>query len=120
MPRKRPPRREVPLPVLTRREKAVIARRASGEIKPEDYRRCTAKRHGTNIPCRRWAIIGGYVCVKHGGLTPQVREAAKQRLLQMLDPTLARLAELRDQDEHPPTALGACVQILNRTLGPAG
>lgn len=39
---------------------------------------CTA--HRTNgEPCSAWAVTGAYVCVKHGGLAPQVRAAAARR-----------------------------------------
>jgi hypothetical protein len=30
--------------------------------------------------CTRWAIVGGYVCPKHGGSAPQVRAGARARL----------------------------------------
>lgn len=40
--------------------------------------RCTASR--TNgLPCRHWAITGGWVCRNHGGAARQVREAAARR-----------------------------------------
>ena len=37
-----------------------------------------------------------------------------------IDPTISRLIEIRDQDDHLPSALGASVQILNRVLGKPG
>src|SRR4051812_10507191 len=50
--------------------------------------RCTATTKATGAPCTRWAILGGFVCVVHGGGTPVVKDAAQQRLLQLVDPAL--------------------------------
>lgn len=44
-------------------------------------RRCTARR-SDGEPCRGWAIVGGTVCRAHGGAAPQVRAAARRRLLE--------------------------------------
>lgn len=43
-------------------------------------RRCSARSSRTGQPCRSWAILGGTVCVNHGGRAPQVVAAAKRRL----------------------------------------
>ena len=85
--------------------------------------RCTASRTGNHRekgPCERFAMAGGSVCYVHGGNAPQVKRAAKKRLLAEVDPTIARLMEIRDQNMHMPSALGATQAILNRTLGKVG
>jgi hypothetical protein len=46
--------------------------------------RCTARRTNGE-PCKHWAIRGGTVCYTHGGAAPQVKAAAKQRLLDLID-----------------------------------
>ncbi len=43
-------------------------------------RKCRAHRKDGQ-PCGNYAIIGGYVCRKHGGAASQVREKARERLL---------------------------------------
>ena len=54
---------------------------------------CTAHVHTTGQQCRRWSIEGGTVCIMHGGSAPQVKTAARRRLLELIDPALARLSE---------------------------
>jgi hypothetical protein len=43
-------------------------------------RKCHAHRKNGE-PCKAYAIIGGRVCRAHGGAAPQVRAAARERLL---------------------------------------
>jgi hypothetical protein len=90
---------------------------------------CTAKAKSTGKPCTRRAIAGGAVCQVHGGAAPQVREAARIRLLEMVDPALgvlARAVRKRKDPKWEPNAveLAACREILNRVDlradGPAG
>lgn len=92
---------------------------ARGEQWQEDRtRKCnawTTGNYGPRRPCDNVAMRGMTVCYTHGN--KQVRAKAKQRLMEELDPTLSRLIELRDQDAHMPTALGAGKEILNRVLG---
>lgn len=92
---------------------------ASGEVLPEG-RKCSAMTtgvHGPKRQCDRWAVNGLTVCWMHGGSTKAAQDAAKKRLANELDPTVSRLLELRDQDMHMPTALGAATQIMNRVMG---
>jgi len=42
--------------------------------------RCSGRRRDGQR-CRAWAIPGGFVCPLHGGSAPQVRIAARRRLL---------------------------------------
>lgn len=44
--------------------------------------RCRAHSSRTGLPCRAWAIRGGYHCWSHSGATIQVRAAAQRRLLE--------------------------------------
>lgn len=71
-------------------------------------------------PCKKQAIRGGSVCVKHGGGSPKVKAKAQARINKMMMPFLDRLEEIAMQDEHLPAALGAVVHGLNRGLGVAG
>lgn len=53
--------------------------------------RCTARRTNGE-PCKRWAIVGGTVCATHGGRAPQVKEAARKRMLELV-PLAIEVAE---------------------------
>lgn len=56
----------------------------------------------------------------HGGAIKKVKEAAKARFNEELYPTIRRLTEIRDQDEHLPSALGASLAIVNHAIGKPG
>jgi hypothetical protein len=43
-------------------------------------RRCTATAKSTGSRCKRYAIAGGTVCVRHGGMAPHVKRKAQERL----------------------------------------
>ena len=59
----------------------------------DDSRRCTAhKKDGQR--CKKAAILGGNVCGTHGGSAPQVRNKARQRIMEAADPAAARMVEL--------------------------
>lgn len=45
---------------------------------PKQALRCSGKNRRGG-PCKAWAIVGGTVCVAHGGRAPQVRAAAARR-----------------------------------------
>lgn len=56
-------------------------------------RQCT----GTNRAgerCQRQPIPGGTVCINHGGAIPNVQQAAKLRLLAMVEPILTTFEEI--------------------------
>ena len=79
---------------------------------------CTAKR-SNGQKCRANAIKGGNVCATHGGSAPQVRDAARRRLLELVDPALgvlARAVRKRKAKDWEPSAteLRAVTEILNR------
>lgn len=48
--------------------------------------RCKARSSRTGKPCNNYPIHGGVVCTKHGGSAPQVKRAARNRLLDIIDP----------------------------------
>jgi hypothetical protein len=56
----------------------------------------------------------------HGGAITKVKEAAEARFKEELYPTIRRLTEIRDQDNHMPSALGASLAIVNRAIGKQG
>jgi hypothetical protein len=71
--------------------------------------------HRTNgDPCQQHAIRGGRVCVVHGGRAPQVRLSAEQRIRDLVDPSLNRIAKAIDDDDNPQLALAAARDILDR------
>lgn len=65
---------------------------------------CSAHSSVTGNPCRAYAIVGGTVCVTHGGRAPQVREAARRRILQMVPDALDGMAVLAGIFEGHPGA----------------
>lgn len=92
---------------------------------------CTAKR-SNGMACKAQAISGARVCRVHGGSAPQVIEAARRRLLLLIDPALGVLAQsvrvrTKAQSKYwEPTAqeISAAREVLNRAgivaAAPAG
>lgn len=78
------------------------------------YNACTATSQGTGQRCRRSAIPGGTVCRYHGGAAPQVKEAARLRLLAAADPAARKLIQLMRQKDNDQVALRAAMDILDR------
>jgi hypothetical protein len=79
--------------------------------------RCSAKSSRTGLPCRRYPIAGGNVCMMHGGAAPQVRKAAEKRLEELRQPAVSYLAHLLEQKEFPSAGLGAAKDVLDRLDG---
>lgn len=79
-------------------------------------RQCTATVHSTGERCRASARPGMTVCKVHGGSAPQVVRAARERLLDMVDPALGQQYRLLTKpdttDANRQRAINA---ILNRT-----
>src|SRR5689334_578842 len=67
-------------------------------------RQCTATNRAGER-CRRQPIPGGSVCAVHGGRAPQTIAAAKQRLLEGVEPAIARLLRFI---ETPPGLCEVC------------
>jgi len=69
--------------------------------------------------CGQPAISGATVCRIHGGSAPQVRDAARRRILALVDPALGVLAQAtrpRKTENWEPTAqeIKAATDILDR------
>jgi hypothetical protein len=83
------------------------------------HRRCSGHtRHGPNAgkPCGANPPRGSRLCIKHGGNRPEIRKAAKQRLLELVDPALAALHKvLTNPEAEDSTKVRAAVAILDRT-----
>jgi hypothetical protein len=77
--------------------------------------RCTATAKGTGQRCRRAPIVGGTVCVKHGGGAPQVQKAARQRILDAAQDAVSTLIRATVDDNVPwPVRLAAARDLLDR------
>jgi len=74
---------------------------------------CTAHTTGGD-PCRNPAIRGANVCRHHGGSAPQVREAARRRLLEATEPVLAEMIRLALDEKDPRVRFQACKDVLDR------
>jgi hypothetical protein len=71
----------------------VIGQREWNKLAIGTGRQCTAtSRAGER--CKRAPIVGGFTCSFHGGNAPQVRQAARDRLLALVDPVLAAFEEV--------------------------
>lgn len=77
-------------------------------------RRCRAHRQGGE-PCGQWAIRGGTVCITHGGLAPQVKAKAEERLQALVHPAITGLAELINNADSDSVRLSAIRDLLDRT-----
>jgi hypothetical protein len=75
--------------------------------------RCTAHNRFRQ-PCGQRPIIGGKVCVAHGGRAPHVRQAARERLLEFVDRALTELLRIATEGETDAVRLAACKDILDR------
>jgi hypothetical protein len=93
--------------------------RANGQKGPHEYvpreRICRATSKQTGLPCKRIAIPGGHVCVFHGGKSPQVKHAAKERLNALVDPAITELTRLMSESDLDPVRLAVAKDILDRT-----
>lgn len=76
-------------------------------------RQCKAHRKNGE-QCRRQAIIGGAVCIMHGGKAPQVIRSARERIDAMVDPALTQLARIVEDGESDAVKLAAIKDVLDR------
>lgn len=82
----------------------------------DDSRRCTAKANRTGERCRAPAIKGGVVCRVHGGAAKHVQQAAKERLLGMVEPAMVELRKIiAKRDTTDADKLRAIQMVLDRT-----
>jgi hypothetical protein len=70
-------------------------------------------------PCKRWAIVGGFVCATHGGTAPQVRRKANERILALAPRAAQIIAALAEGSQSDVVRLRAAQDILDRGLGKA-
>ena len=75
-------------------------------------RRCRAHNRA-GAQCGLPPAPGAPVCQWHGGAAPQVKKAAEQRIRELVDPALNRLAKLLEDDSSG-VALGAVKDVLDR------
>ena len=78
------------------------------------------KRTRAGKPCQKSPIKGGTVCRLHGGAAPQVKRAAKLRLLELVDPAIATLARIMATSDNEALRLKAADSILDRGGLPKG
>lgn len=76
---------------------------------------CTGRRRNGK-PCRAPAVTGQTTCRLHGGASPQAKRAARDRLADEADPSIARLVHERD---HAPAAADR-IRAANSLLDRAG
>ncbi len=76
---------------------------------------CRATSKQSQKRCRRKAIRGGTVCRMHGGGAPQVEKKARERLNDLVDPAINKLAEALEHGKLSPQAITAARDILDRT-----
>lgn len=73
---------------------------------------CHARRKNGQ-PCKARPRNGATVCNVHGGLAPQVKDAAARRILEAAYPAAVKMRELVD-NRNPMVALAAAKDILDR------
>jgi hypothetical protein len=78
------------------------------------------RRTRAGTPCQKSPIKGGTVCRLHGGAAPQVKKAAKLRLLELVDPAIATLARIMATSDNEALRLKAADSILDRGGLPKG
>jgi hypothetical protein len=71
-------------------------------------------------PCQKSPVKGATVCRLHGGAAPQVKRAAKLRLLELVDPAIATLARIMATSPNEALRLKAADSILDRGGLPKG
>lgn len=71
-------------------------------------------------PCKKPPIKGATVCRLHGGAAPQVKRAAKLRLLELVDPAIATVARIMATSDSDAVRLKAAETILDRGGLPKG
>lgn len=78
------------------------------------------KKTRSGKPCQKPPIKGGTVCRLHGGAAPQVKRAAKLRLLELVDPAIATVARIMATSDKEELRLKAAESILDRGGLPKG
>lgn len=73
-------------------------RRRNGVL-PQKVRCVAHNRWGE--PCKKWAMKGSVVCNKHGGMAPQVRRKAQERILMAQDDAASLLVRFMGDEKVP-------------------
>jgi hypothetical protein len=86
---------------------------------PEFPNQCEGAITGGARRCRRKAIAGSNVCIRHGGAAPQVKASARERLALMVSPALNKLHTIITAKKNDPhisvqSQLAACRDVLDR------
>ena len=77
--------------------------------------KCHAHRKKDGNLCGRDAMKGQRVCRLHGGLSPQALRGARDRINDLVDPSLNELAKIINEPGTPPaTKLAAIRDVLDR------
>ena len=74
--------------------------------------RCSAHRKNGN-QCASYAMVGGSVCRVHGGSAPQVREAARRRIIALVPKALFTMSEMLSAESEA-VRVRAATDILDR------
>lgn len=64
--------------------------------------------------CSKPAVAGAMVCTSHGGSVKRVLAAAKDRMIEMIDPALGRLSKIIKKGRHEPAVVSAIGGLLDR------
>jgi hypothetical protein len=93
-----------------------VLTKSNGKLTAEGNFPMKCAAHKSNgQPCQTAAIHGSNVCRVHGGSAQQVREAARRRLLELVDPALATLERaVRQKGKPDAVAIAAAREILDR------
>lgn len=71
--------------------------------------------HKTNgDPCKAPAMKGQQVCRVHGGMAPQTRRKALERLLEAADPAAAELVRISTRGKSERDRIAAIKDLLDR------
>jgi len=83
-----------------------------------ESRRCKAHSSQTGQRCKKAAMLGQTVCRTHGGASPQAKNAARERLNDLVDPAISSLKKVLERaidSEDYAAVVRAAISILDRT-----
>lgn len=66
------------------------------------------------MPCAAWAVLGSTVCWVHGGAAPQVRAAARRRILEEVPDLIAEAVRLATSAESEAVRARMLGDLLDR------
>lgn len=83
-------------------------------------RRCTATSKSTQERCQRRVQLGFTVCYFHGARSRGAQEKAKLRLIALVEPALATVAQIMATSDNEGLRLRAAENVLDRGGLPRG